>query len=325
MEYPGSKKWFDNKTKEREKNPELFRASIGFDFIFYKDKEGVKRIKCLELNGENTGIFGVDAIEKGKLDKLHRILARIRTQYHPKVLRFNQIIREMRENQKFEWYPYDKQHHPRVYDYTLNAKRNIKTIQYSYKAPPVLEMMFKDKTFLPDIIPAEYRIRQLSIQELSAKPFEFPKDISGVDNWILKPANGSLGEGVKLVPSSQFLRVMNSSRNFAETFINGIYVAQEYVKSNGADNSNGEKMQSMRLLWDVRVFEDGKFEIDFESGYQRVSNNYVVNKAQGAKSVSLSEAELAIGREAAEAILRRVVEVYRTEMQKPKGSDIIQK
>jgi hypothetical protein len=317
MEFPGSKKWFENKKLEQKRNPEVFRASIGFDFIFHYDESGEIKCKCLELNGHNTGVFGVSEIKDGKFDKLKKILSSIRAQYSDEALRDNQYMREMAENRKIGWYPYDKRFHDRVNRYIAGSKYKRKIIKHSYTAPRNLEMIFGDKVLLPDLIPEEYRIRQFSISELSAQPFVLPKDISSDDILIFKPALGIQGKGIGFSTAEEFQDVMNSNDEFRHAILVK-YVVQKFIKSKGADNSISENLnkQSMRLLWDVRVFTSGDFEVDFESGYQRVSSGIVVNKKLGARSVTASEREFELARKAATEILKRIIEVQKSDMLK---------
>ncbi len=65
---------------EKKESQELFRASIGFDFIFVKDDLGRKMPLCIELNGQDTGVFGYTELEN--IDSTKRIVASIRTQFN---------------------------------------------------------------------------------------------------------------------------------------------------------------------------------------------------------------------------------------------------
>lgn len=164
----------------------------------------------------------------------------------------------------------------------------------------------------------------MSIGELERIPFVYPEDTNQIQRWIVKPTHGMQGDGILSLDRQQLEVELTSGSEFSKSLKKGEYIVQELIESVGAETDNfGYQNQSMRLLWDVRVFEDGNFELDFEAGYQRVSDNYVVNKALGAKSVELSEFELKMGRKAAEAILKKVIDVYKNQMQKVKENVII--
>lgn len=59
-------------------NKEFFRATLSFDFIFISNQKGEKGIKCIEINGEDSGIFGVLDLPKKKGDFLQKLFAEIR-------------------------------------------------------------------------------------------------------------------------------------------------------------------------------------------------------------------------------------------------------
>lgn len=275
MEFPGSKKWFENKKLEQKRNPEVFRASIGFDFIFHYDESGEIKCKCLELNGHNTGVFGVSEIKDGKFDKLKKILSSIRAQYSDEALRDNQYMREMAENRKIGWYPYDKRFHDRVNRYIAGSKYKRKIIKHSYTAPRNLEMIFGDKVLLPDLIPEEYRIRQFSISELSAQPFVLPKDISSDDILIFKPALGIQGKGIGFSTAEEFQDVMNSNDEFRHAILVK-YVVQKFIKSKGANRYAEQLNQQAK----------GNYQLGLQGALETVGNagqkltDYRANVAQ---------------------------------------------
>ena len=60
------------KSNESKESPELFRASLGFDFVFAKDKSGELHPYCVEINGHDTGVTGVQDVPSEQLPKIHR-------------------------------------------------------------------------------------------------------------------------------------------------------------------------------------------------------------------------------------------------------------
>lgn len=73
--YPGTRQNIRKATLENKQNPEKYRLTVSFDFVFGKDENGKKKVFCIELNGHNSGIYGINSIESGDLDKTKKLIS----------------------------------------------------------------------------------------------------------------------------------------------------------------------------------------------------------------------------------------------------------
>lgn len=289
-------------TIEHESNPEkIFRASMGFDFIF--NQNGSKRsIKCIEINGDDTGIYGISKITPANIDKSLRLIARIRAHNTPevhfsnmKILKIYQLL----ENRNSTLSDTEKCV-LRLEAYYLSKSRLFSN---AYKNPNFINIITSCKENQPKVIPSRYKLRT----------FAPGRDYHPESNiWIIKPNKGSRGDGIFFLENDDVnIHYQNLSKNR--------YVIQEFIYPSGADNAPQElsgNAASMRYLIDY-VCESGRITKTFEAAYMRVAptsgstnilsedfrDSYIVNLARKAIPIPASVKELDMARQAASSIL----------------------
>ena len=303
------------RSPESAEKKELFRASLGLDFIFSKDETGNKRCFCVEINGDNAGVAGVGSIPKGDIDEAVRGAAYLRDTRNPKRL-------EKADKAKAIMYDLDTGEFPvsgseakeEILDYVRKSVLKEPLLSHAFRNPPFIQDIASRKDLQQQYIPAEYAPRYYR---------EGESMISSTGFWICKPRSGISGKGIVILDDSQF--AMNRSVLKKERFI-----AQEFIQPLGADKAQEgmkDNPASLRLLVDFKYLKDGSIEKGYETAYQRVSpfsgkdisrgihgasreDIYVVNKSREASSVAPSEEEVRLAREAAEKIIRNLAAGY---------------
>jgi hypothetical protein len=269
--------------KEEKNMGELFRATLGFDFIF-SSIDGNKIPLCIEINGEDTGLKAVENIPEGDLAEDERERVRIRMTHTKERIKLSAYAESLdlgsqSEDRKEAW-----------------AKaRNVHGFVYAFQNPAYIrEIAGKDKKLQQDLIPSANR--PLAYQEGKS-----PISRSGF--WICKPIAGRKGQGIRIVSNEDF------EDSFIKKGLNNKYIAQELVKACGAEKalpSMKENPAALRLLIDFVYFKDNSVKEVFTFAYQRISQFsvkeratlstsleeiYVVNFARGAKAAAASEFE----------------------------------
>jgi len=292
---------------ETNKSPEIFRATLGFDFVFVIDETGKKKCYCVEINGHRTGIVGAEDIPEGDIDPLVRLTSGIRATMNPELLRKSRIAKEVLDGMNA----------------TTLGELTIRTFMqksmskgplfpHAIENPPILEEVTNDKLQQGFYIPQEHRPKEYVAGDS-------PDSSTGY--WICKHKAGQNGKHIGILSSAEFKKFFLSDPTLKEH-----YVVQEFLIAQGADNAPRELSSnpaSMRLLIDFRYLENGTIEPLFLAGYQRVSQTSfhepldtlapddrnkvgVVNKSTGALSFAASEEEMRLGKEVAEKIIRKL-------------------
>ncbi len=317
---------FASKTlKEGAESPELFRASLGLDFVFYKDAAGKKQCACIEINGDDSGIAGVEKIPKGQIDETRRILARLRdtrsSKLREKTTKANEIIDDINSG-AFSVSPEAKK---KIGEFIRKSIDKEAFFPNAFRNPSFIQEVTLDKSSQPQFVPREYMPRVY--QEGESRK-------SSTGYWVCKPRRGRTGKDTFILTNAEFqgLFLPTVSPLWKE-----VYFVQEFIQPCGAENApEGMKDNptSMRLLIDFIYRENGNITPVFETAYQRISplhptdlrllgdsngvareNIYIVNKSRGAKSAAVSKEELNLARPIAEKIIHNLAEGYRKSLE----------
>jgi len=135
------------KNTEKEASSRLFRATIGFDFLFARDADKTKHIFCLELNGENSYI-PVNEIEGWNVDKATRERVQTRMIYNPERIRRSQYAKSLGSDISLEIRKKARARAKAVYVFE-NAIRN----------EPYIKNLVNSKKAHQSFIPSQYRPR----------------------------------------------------------------------------------------------------------------------------------------------------------------------
>src|SRR3989344_4779229 len=87
-------------SQESKEGVELFRATLGFDFVFTRDEQGNLRCFCIEINGHDTGVNGVEDIPKGQISEEVRKHAAERAKEDPEMERRYKLAAEINRDMK---------------------------------------------------------------------------------------------------------------------------------------------------------------------------------------------------------------------------------
>lgn len=302
-----------DKLKDVE-SPELFRATIGFDFVFAPDKTGKKRCYCVELNGQESGTWGVAEIEG--VDNLRKVMTLSRNAFNPGRQQLRVAIERIRGTLS-EAERSKKSLKNTFLNMMEEDKQKMPLVAHAFVNPPEIETVAEDKALHSQVIPPEYRLRTY-VEGESAE--------AGSGYWMIKPRAGRRGDSIRVVTNAEFASILaGDDILLSHDDLLRFNVAQEYVRAQGADlapRGYEGNPASMRLLVDFRVLEDGTIHIVHEDGYQRVgplpSRQYspadtsmsVVNKARGAKAVDMSKKEFDMAHEAALKIINNIAGYY---------------
>ena len=305
-----------SKRNESIESPELFRATLGFDFIFTKGKDGKKRCLCIEINGEDSGIFGIQDIPDGEVDKTQKLVAKVRTAYDFDRFRRYALLDDL-ESGEFSVTPEGRD---KIKKFLLERNRQTPMVSLAYRTPKYIQNISLYKPRQQTFIPDEHKPRQYL-------DGESPESSTGF--WICKPNIGRHGNNIMILSNVEFKRLFIKT----EEAIRDNYTVQEFIFSDGADKAPESlhgNPASMRFLIDFRYLDNNKILSGFEAGYQRVSPHqgeygtipptmglaerqrlFVQSKIRGARSLPASEEEMRLAREAAEKIIHRLANGYR--------------
>ncbi len=274
--------------EESMENKELFRATVGFDFVF--DKNGTPY--CVEINGNNSGIEGMRNLKDKHMDSTMRIMANIRANRNNKsrgaIKTYNNALGDA---------------HKDTYG---NITKKSDIINLSFLRTAIKEPIFKNanknhqilqeildnKSLQTEFIPKQGRPKYYSMYEIATLE----------DNklYIVKKNDSARGKGVHILYGWQIKDKADTTR------IENILI-QDFIEPADAENGPPDHPASLRLLIDFRVTEKNGVEPMYITGYQRVSEYtsdnidadiasrddvYIINKSTGADSYTMSENEL---------------------------------
>ena len=288
---------FNIRNKGKEVAPGLFRATIGFDFIFTKDGDGNRRILCLELNGEDSYI-AVDEIENWDLDEATRERARKRMVYNPERVRRAKYAESLGPDVS-----------PEIRKQAWAHTREVYVFENAIRNEPYIKNLVNSKKEQASIIPFRYRPRTYAHGE-------FP--VSSTGFWICKPSGGQRGKGIHILTNDAF------AEKFIGTELEETHTAQELITALGADKAPEDIKDHpavLRLVMDIEYFEDDTIKELFTYANQSISpysakdaitdhsmeDVYVITVAErNAKAVTVSEQEFRMAHEAGVEIIRNI-------------------
>jgi hypothetical protein len=321
--------------REGRENPELFRASIGFDFIFIQGEDGRRHIRCVEFNGDNSGIAGVQSLPSGAISKQQRYFAASRNrgshaleESHIQFDTLNEALVEAmgrRDTTEIN----DLQH--KIGEH-IKKHKTIPMFEYAYKNPPFLNQLASNKTLQQAVVP----------------PYLYPltartrSDLAPNKRWVVKPSDSVRGEGIYIMTTQQIqnvLLLMEKEELSPEDFFrdNSIQEMEMALGAEGAQDDLKNHPACLRLLVDFRYMHDGTIQLDNMAGYQRVSKYapdqlgnrgflpnkqfvmhpislediYVVNHSRGASSVAMTDTERDGALAAAKEIIENLAKEYK--------------
>ena len=294
-------------TQEQIPSPEVFRGSIGFDFIFVQQPDGTKKPYCIEFN-TGAGVRGLTELSdpNNKAASTTKIMAKIRAHEDPS---FTAAANELKERFQSGTPAENIMSRGQNMDdfERLHAQlENTQRYPNGYKNPEWLHKTFSNKTAGNEVIPVQYQARKhRSIDEE-------PRSSTGL--WIVKNISGAEGFDIEILSDAELTDRI--SREGIGLF--NRYVVEECLPASGADLAeagDAAAPASLRLLLDFRCLEDGSVKIDFGTGYQRVANPEaatsdprIVNHSTGAKAVPASKEELAKATEIATEIIKNIAQ-----------------
>jgi hypothetical protein len=283
---------------------ELFKGSLSFDFVFAL-KDGKKHPYCVEINGDQSGIAGIQNIDRSAIDSTRRIMAGIRDQrdpaYRNNIQSINSII-GMLNTEKIQL-PDDAK--GKLHSLFRSTMAQTPMFPHAHQNPDFIKRIADDKLPQAAVIPEEHHPRVLDIHD--------PNRQSSTGTWILKPRRNRGGEGIQIISNDE-IEILDDDTIFDR------YVIQEFVHPLSAElagETKSDHAASMRLLIDFRYLEDGTIEPTYEAAYQRVATepldisvplgsreqSAVVNLTRAADSYPASSEELALAHPVAEEII----------------------
>ncbi|QSH39537.1 hypothetical protein JXR01_00810 [Candidatus Kaiserbacteria bacterium] len=299
---------------ESVESPELFRGTLGFDFVFTRE-DGKLKCYCIEFNGSNSGVQGVRRLPADALDATHKILASVRSSASEKtreaVRKYNDFIRR-NPDQSFSV----------VVAGHLRAQLDDAPLHtHEYSNPEFIQDITLNKRRQEEYIPRANRPN-------SWKPGDSTKSKSGF--WIYKEGGSSRGQGIYILSDTELADMLKEAPKIDESTL-GNDVIQELLPVTGAENAteaHKNRAASMRLLMDFRYLEGGTIQSDFSTSYQRIAphdknstqtpggedfqkeDTLVVNYSTGALSAAASPMEIKLAKEVAEKVIHNLANTY---------------
>jgi len=288
-----------NTDRQKFDDSEVFRATIGLDFIF-SNANNHKIPLCIEINGADTGLKAVETISMNEISNDERERVRIRMMHTKERIKLSAYAESLdpvaqAAEKKQAW-----------------AKaRSAPGFIHAFVNPCHVQKIVENKRLQQAFIPIENRPRIFQ---------EGNSPISQTGFWICKPITGRKGRGIQILSNKEF------EQSFLRTGVQSV-IAQEFIQAHGADRAS-QGMQdnpaSMRLLIDFIYFENDTIKEIFTFAYQRVSPHmpkvamteselekvYVVNFARGAKAAAVSKNEFGLAHKVALKIIRNIAESF---------------
>lgn len=298
---------------EGKESPEMFRASLGFDFVFAKDAQCKVNCYCVEINGHDSGIGGIADISDDDIDKSHKIIAGIRATINP------DIQRKLAGNDASLPEMHDPASAPeeKVPPESTKKMSDDPLLQHAYRNPEFIENITRDKKLQERYVPSEHAPRTWHYGE----PYPL------IDLWVVKNKTSRGGRAIHIISRKSLIEYAQTAGKVG--FEN--LVVQEFIMPIGAENaspSDWERPASMRLLIDFQYLRSGKVVPTFRSVYQRIApydihakydkegaplnpeDIFVVNRAKGAQSVPASPKEIQMAQDVAEQIIKKIANDY---------------
>lgn len=305
---------------ESKEAREVFRASLGFDFIFTRLPDGTKNPVCIEINGEDSGIKGVQELDDTTVNTTAKLISKIRGSVSPELKKKHNIGKQLIESMdEGTFQASSPEVEQKIHNHIRRVIDSEPLFSHAFQNPTMLEAVAGNKRFQSTYIPVDNRAQMYD-------PKKYTNSKS--DKWIIKPNTGRGGQGIRIVDTAELPGIFKEWREKSEGIdIDSFFTIQEFIVPEGADLApENEKNHpaSMRLLMDFVYLADGTIQKGYEMAYQRVSSYpsdgvravhkpddvYVVNKSRGARSVPASPEETESGRQVAYQIIRNLGSAY---------------
>ena len=281
---------------EKSRTP-LFKATIGFDFLFTKGNNGDRRILCLELNGEDSYI-PINEIENWDTDEETKERVRNRMIYNPERVRRAQYAERLGSDVA-----------PEIKKQAWAHAREVYVFENAIRNEPYIKNLVNNKKVQAEFIPHYYQPR-------TYMPGESP--VSSTGFWICKPSGGQRAKGIYILANEAF------TNTFINTGLENTYVAQEFITALGADNAPvtmKDHPAILRLVMDIEYFEDETVNElftwanqsispysmnDIKIGHSMEEVSVITVAERNAKVVTASDAEFQMAHNAGLEIIRNI-------------------
>lgn len=312
---PGQRKHESKEAKE------LFRATLGFDFVFEEQSDGIKKPICIEINGDETGIKGMRDLPKNSTTSVRRAITNMRSDVSPELKRKQPIARELFKNfKRGELYGSTDEVTKKIAGYVQQSLKREKFFTHAYTNSPAIELVAENKRLQQRYIPESNRPREYDEQH--------PQP-SKTGLWIVKDNTGRAGINVFIVKEDELPGSIKAwEAKHPNESLRNEFIIQELIHSADVDEYAPDVQghpAAMRLLIDFVYMSDGSIRKGFEAGYQRISRYpvqgvragespadvYVVNKYRGARSLPASRNEIESARIVAEEIISHIGSAYK--------------
>jgi len=125
--------------REGKESPELFRGSIGFDFVFSNGEDGKEKCYCIEINGDDSGVFGIQEIPHDEIDPQHQILAKIRGTYNPVFESLYHKTRRLESVLMERDFPMQKETKTQIRKEWVRRFNQVTMFPLAYKNPEIIQ------------------------------------------------------------------------------------------------------------------------------------------------------------------------------------------
>ena len=304
------------KAFESRESAELFRGSLGFDFIFKREADGTKRPICVEINGHDSGIGGIGELTDEQIDPTAQIVAGVRGRHNERRVGKYEIADEIKEDLQNGQFSVSTPGKLKIYEYLHASIRKEPMFVNHYTNPTFIQQMTQDKKRQAAYLPKDSAPRLLDLENPKAPASGY---------WILKPDAGRTGRGITIQPHRLVQVVLKLMKLQGDKTS---FTIQEFIEPAGADAAPPELKDhpaSLRLLMDFVCRRNGRIDVGYQTAYQRVSptarkplksydaleETYVVNRARGATAAPASAEEVSAARAVAEQIIKNIAKDYK--------------
>lgn len=270
---------------------------------------------CIEINGHDSGLAGVQKIDKSKIDPTQRIMADIRNTRNKKLRNKVNEAKEITEDLDSGEFPSSQKGKEIIAKYLKASIAKEPLLPKAYVNDEFIQEVADDKSLQEELIPEENRPRHL-----------YPGDdtFSKTGYWVAKPKLGITGKGVSIIANDEIGDVIDELGGK----LWGDFVVQEFIPSapaQAAGEDRAEHTASLRLLVDFRYLENNEIEPTYLHAYQRVNSkpldlnasfenrnkSAVTNYSRGAESYPATKEELNSTYEVAEQIIINLAERFK--------------
>lgn len=296
---------------ESYNRPELFRATLGFDFVFTKDESGALECFCIEINGHRSGIHGMQKLSKTHRNTTHGIMVDVRSRLNLETIQ--KLERGVSAMNALEEFNLSNDLYRKIVKTIRKETRKNSLFVHAYFNPDFIEKIANDKTLQAQYIPKEHAPRQWRKGD---------SHVSSTGLWVAKGKNSSGGRMVQVYTNDTFKDFLAFAEK-EKLDLEKAGVIQELIPAAGALRTRGNRRNhcaSMRFLIDFRYLKDGTIVPTFITSYQRVApfpktgvpakGSHIVNFSSGSYVAQSSKKERAMAFSVAQKIIHNIGEAY---------------